>query len=114
MEIHTDIKNGICFCRLKGRLDGTTSGEAETSLLVLLENESDKSFVLELQELDYLSSAGLRVFLIVAKKAKSLSTSLHLCAPANNVQEVLHISGFTSILPLHANREAAEKALEAS
>lgn len=114
MEISTEKENDICFCQMKGRLDGTTSTQAEIELLSILQENKDCAFVIELTELDYLSSAGLRVLLIAAKNAKSLSTKLHLCSPTKNVEEVLQISGFTSILPLHPDRESARTSLSLS
>ena len=54
--------------------------------------------MLDLGRLDYISSAGLRVVLIAAKRLKSVGGALVLCTLNPSVREVFEISGFASIL----------------
>ncbi len=55
----------------------------------------------DLTHLEYVSSAGLRIFLVVAKKLKGLDGELSLAGLQGNIKEVLEISGFPSILPCY-------------
>jgi anti-anti-sigma factor len=56
----------------------------------------------DLSKLDYVSSAGLRVFLSAAKAAKAKGGKLTLLSPKPAVMEVLQISGFDRILDIQS------------
>jgi len=73
--------------------------------------KGEHRIVLDLGRLDYISSAGLRVVLLLAKKLKQLGGALILCDIQPNVREVFEISGFLTILKVCASREEAVEAL---
>ncbi|MFZ9405809.1 MAG: STAS domain-containing protein [Burkholderiaceae bacterium] len=83
-----------------GRLDGSNAPAAEKELLALV--ESGGSVDVNLAGLDYVSSAGLRVFLAAAKAAKAKGGKLVLMSPKAAVLEVLQISGFDRILEIRS------------
>lgn len=83
-----------------GRLDGSNAPSAEKELLALV--ESNGSVDVNLSGLDYVSSAGLRVFLAAAKAAKAKGGKLVLLSPKASVLEVLQISGFDRILEIRS------------
>jgi anti-anti-sigma factor len=62
---------------------------------------------------NYISSAGLRALLIVAKKAKSLDGALTLCGLRESVGRVMSVSGFDTLLGAHASVSEATAALGA-
>ena len=107
IEITDEKENGVAVCRIRGRLDGATSATADTYLISLAEQTETSGIVLDLSDLDYMSSAGLRVLLMAAKRAKKSSSRLVLAAPREGVQQVLEISGFASILDIHPTRQEA-------
>jgi anti-anti-sigma factor len=80
-----------------GRLDTTTAAATEKALLALLVDDVN-SITLDLSELDYVSSAGLRVLLVVAKAAKAKGGKLVLSSPRPAILEVIKISGFDRII----------------
>jgi len=84
-----------------GRLDGSNAAAAEKDLLALF-SESGASVEVDLSKLDYVSSAGLRVFLAAAKAAKAKGGKLVLLSPKASVLEVLQISGFDRILEIRS------------
>ncbi|MFM7084677.1 MAG: STAS domain-containing protein [Hyphomicrobium sp.] len=89
-----------------GRIDSATAKSFEDGVMKFLDGSSNK-IVMDLSSLEYVSSAGLRVFLTAAKKAKSLGGGLTLCAPKPNVREVFDISGFTNLFGVHASEKDA-------
>lgn len=84
-----------------GRLDGTNAATHEQALLALV-SEGAQTLTVDLSELDYISSAGLRVLLVAAKAAKGKGGSVVLSAPKPAILEVLKISGFDKILQVQA------------
>ena len=92
----------------EGSLDTSTSPDAEGRLSSLMEGEGVK-ILINFKKLDYISSAGLRVLLVSAKRLKSRGGELRLCHLNETVQEVFEISGFSSILKVfNTESEALE------
>ncbi|WOO40799.1 STAS domain-containing protein [Rubellicoccus peritrichatus] len=110
MEITQDKQDNVNVVSVKGRLDAGTSGSLEEALGSLVEAGEAKVLV-DCRELDYISSAGLRVLLAGAKQFKKLDGSIALSALNPNVKQVFEISGFTSIFPIFATREEALESL---
>jgi len=92
-----------------GRIDGTNAPAVEKDILAQLGDH--KSLVVDLAGIDYISSAGLRVLLVAAKTARQRGGSLMLVAPKPAIVEILKISGFDKILPIHPTMDAAVAAL---
>jgi anti-anti-sigma factor len=57
--------------------------------------------------LDYVSSAGLRAFLLIARAAQRAGTSFALCALQPAVRDVFELSGFSTIIAVHPDRATA-------
>ncbi len=110
MEINQEKQNQVNIVSLKGRLDAGTSSLLEDALNGLIAAGETKILV-DCRELDYISSAGLRVLLASAKQSKKQNGAITLCSLSPNVKQVFEISGFTSIFPISATREEAVRAL---
>ena len=108
MEISQKEENGIVFLAFKGRLDGTSAPEAEQMVKDILENENTR-LLFDLELLEYLSSAGLRVILGAAKEMKRRDGKFVLCALNAYVKEVFEVSGFGAIIPIAESVEAGIK-----
>ncbi|MCC5790869.1 MAG: STAS domain-containing protein [Opitutales bacterium] len=107
LNIKDQKENGTWICALEGRLDGNTSEQADKHLSELAGKDEVTDLILDLSSLDYLSSAGLRVFLMASKRAKSKQRQVVLAAPNDGVKQVLTISGFSSILQIYPDRATA-------
>ena len=102
-----ETKNGNALVvTFKGRLDSVTSPPTQDRLLALVER-GDTRLVLDLADLDYVSSAGLRVFMLVAKKIKSLNGRVVLCSLREPIREIFDIAGFSSLFPIAATQAEA-------
>jgi anti-anti-sigma factor len=100
MQIFTN-KNGAELCvEVKGRMDAVTASKFEAEVLELL-GQGEKSVVFDLGSLDYISSAGLRSILTVAKKIESNDATLAFANLRGMVQEVFTISGLSSIFQVN-------------
>lgn len=109
MEIIQEKVNDVAIVEIKGRLDVTTASDLEQVFTKLLSENQNKVLV-ECRELDYISSAGLRVLLNAAKQYNKVSGQIMLAGLSQNVKQVFEISGFTSIFPIYATRDEALKA----
>lgn len=110
MQMTETVQNGVWIVSLSGRLDSTSSPNFEKQLLAGFD-QSHSKLIIDCAELDYISSAGLRVILMAAKRMKTSGGQLALCGFKDTIREVFEISGFLNILTVCANREEALSAV---
>jgi stage II sporulation protein AA (anti-sigma F factor antagonist) len=91
---------------IEGRLDAVTSSDMEKQLNEAI-GEEQLSVIVDLAQLEYISSAGLRVVLSLAKTVKASGETFVLCSLKDSVEQVFEISGFSGILNIAADKEAA-------
>ncbi len=102
MQIFTN-KNGDELCvEVKGRMDAITAQKFETQVTEML-GQGEKSVIIDLGSLDYISSAGLRSLLMVAKRIESNQGTITFANLRGMVQEVFTISGLNSIFQVNTN-----------
>ena len=65
------------------------------------------ALIVDCSALDYVSSAGLRVFLTSARAAQRAGIAFALCALQPAVREVIDVSGFSRIITVYADRATA-------
>jgi anti-anti-sigma factor len=111
LEVIDEVLNDVLVIKLSGRLDGITS-KIFTEKTSASEHSAVAYVVLECEDLNYISSEGLRVMLMAAKKAKALGGALTLASVSPSVNEVMEISGFGTLLGVHANIQDAIKAIK--
>ncbi len=106
MQISVKTTNEVKVLAFEGRLDTQTSPDAQQQLTRLIE-EGETKILVNLEKLDYISSAGLRVLLVVAKQLKTTDGELRICSLNEVIKEVFDISGFDMILPISASESEA-------
>ena len=109
MEIREQTQDQALVLELVGRLDSLSCREFETRILAAMEQSG--AVIVNCAALDYVSSAGLRVLLMAAKRNRSSGGRLALAALQDNVREVFDISGFSAIFAIHPTVAAAVAAL---
>ena len=97
MEIIKNIDGSKCTISVKGRLDTTTAPQLEAELKSSLDNVNE--LVIDLADLEYISSAGLRV-LLAAQKVMNAQGEMKVTNTKPEVLEVFEITGFTDILTI--------------
>lgn len=99
MQITKSDTAGMTVATLDGRLDTATAPAAEAELMAML---AAPGLVLDMTKVRYVSSAGLRLLLKMAKEAKGKGAKFALVALQPAVREVFEISGFDKIIPSFA------------
>ena len=97
MTIKKEVNGSKLNIALVGRLDTNTSPKLEKELKSSLENT--KELVFDLTQLEYISSAGLRV-LLAAQKTMNKQGSMTVCNVNEKVMEVFEMTGFVDILTI--------------
>jgi anti-anti-sigma factor len=104
MDISIQNKNAAIVLYITGRLDATNSSVLEEKAVELLERNSLK-LVINCEKLEYISSSGLRVFLMILKKLGSTGGKLILCTLTESIREVFEISGFDDVFSIFSTEE---------
>ena len=97
MKITKETENGVMTVFLTGKLDTGTSPRAESEIFADL--DSADRLILDMKELAYLSSAGLRLLLKLQKTMKEKAGMTVRNANAD-ITEIFDMTGFTSILDI--------------
>ncbi len=93
-----------------GRIDGSNHIECQN----ILESEIDpdeKALILDFVQLGYISSAGLRVCLTLAKKFNEPGKAFGICNLSNSIHDIVSVSGFDKIMSIHKSRSVAIEAM---
>ncbi|MBD3648072.1 MAG: STAS domain-containing protein [Pseudomonadales bacterium] len=92
---------------LAGELNSDSAPLFEKEMRSLIENEQHARVVISLENLSLITSAGLRVLLVLAKELRKRDGNISLYAPKPNVREIFEITGFDTILDLSDSYEDA-------
>ena len=110
MQITVTRQDNVLIAVLTGRMDAMTTVEFDRWFAEQL-TIGETRFVLDMQGLEYISSAGLRSLLAAAKQIKAKNGSLQLCQLGGTVEEVFRISGFLAIFKTFGSVDEALKSL---
>ena len=99
MEVNINKEQGVLVFTVTGRMDAVSAPELDTHVDEQIA-DGEISFVVDLSGLEYISSAGLRSMLTMAKKLKEKDGALKLCGLKGVVREVFDVSGFSTIFTI--------------
>src|SRR5262245_60027560 len=106
MQIPVSREDGVVVVAPVGRIDSTTSAPLEDELL-RLQTGGDRRIVVDFAAVDYISSAGLRVMLALARRLRDNHGALALCALNEPVRLVFDLAGFLPLFTVDPSRAAA-------
>ena len=99
MNITYRIDKNILYIALEGRIDASNAAEAEEKIFGIKNENPGKHTVVDADNLEYISSAGLRV-LLSAQKVMNKQGSMKLIHVCDPVMEVFEVTGFSDILTI--------------
>lgn len=106
MHLNQEIRGDIAILRPVGRLDSATSPELESTVHERLQAGCNR-LVFDLADMDYVSSAGLRVILMAGKKLRGTQGKLVLSGLREDVRDVFEVSGFLHLFPVTRSLDEA-------
>lgn len=110
MEIKYSKNNGVSIVSVNGKMDTYAAEDFESGMLKILEL-GDSRIIIDFSNVDFISSAGLRVLIMVAKKLKAVNGVLYLASFKSYLKEMLDTVGFTSIFNIFPSVDEAIKNL---
>ena len=106
MEVSTERQSGTLIARVEGRIDGATARDFEDAMKNAIEDD-DQAVIVSLEGLSYISSAGLRSILLIAKTLWKREAAFALFSLDDTVSEVFKIAGFDKIIQIHPSQAEA-------
>jgi|TARA_Y100000389_G_C17044053_1_gene309500 stage II sporulation protein AA (anti-sigma F factor antagonist) len=107
---NVDVKsvgNGKAVIGLNGRLDVTLAAQIEEELNEFIAKESVKHLILDLNEVEYMSSSGFRVAIAILRKLKDDDGSLKFCSLKPSVKRLFDVIELTSLFEIYESVEDA-------
>ena len=96
MKTKREEKEDVITISLIGRLDKVSSPEFDEELKK--ESDKNKNIVLDFKDLEYISSAGLRVLIACEKKLKTINKNMEIINVTNDVMDIMKVTGFIYML----------------
>ncbi len=104
---------GILIAAPIGRIDGNNYIEVQNTLESGIDSD-ERAMILDFGQLGYISSAGLRVCLIIAKKFNPEGKAFGICNLSDSIREIVTVSGFHGIMSIYDSQSAAIEAITGS
>jgi anti-sigma B factor antagonist len=106
MQVDVQDFTRVTVVQVAGRVDSSSAPDLEAKLRELVEADRTQ-LVLDLKNVEYMSSAGLRTMVSTLKAVKRVNGDLRVASPSPRVEEVLRLAGLTSIFSIHPSQEEA-------
>ena len=108
MQIAHDTMPNASILSLNGRLDELATAEVEQAFANIVSNET-QGLIVDLAHVEYVSSSGLRVLLMLMKAMKNQQRVLKLCNLSPFVAEVFEVSNFAVMFDVHDSLDSARR-----
>lgn len=103
----------IWLVAARGRLDQNLTPILEETLNQLI-TDGCYHLIVDLQEINYINSGGLRCLVSAWRKTRQQGGNLVLCGLNERLQEIFSMVGFDKVFSIHPSRSAAKSALQAA
>ena len=106
IDVREEHDSEVLILMPVGRLDSANANSFESVVMDHI-GKGARRMIVDFSRLDFVSSSGSRVLLIVAQALKAEAGALVLCSMKDHIKEVFEVSGFSQIIPVRDSREAA-------
>ncbi|WP_428096408.1 STAS domain-containing protein [Candidatus Rariloculus sp.] len=108
--IETVRDGAVLSVKVQGRIDGSNANDFHGEVNAAV-TEEDIAVIMDMEQLTYISSAGLRVVLMLAKALEQRQASFMICSLSGAIREVFEISGFDKVISVHDSPQQALAAI---
>lgn len=103
--------NNILIVYPEGRLDVTKSAEMEENIIKFIEEEGIRNIIMNLENVEYMSSSGFRACISILRKLKSLNGNFKLSNVRPTVKRIFDVIELTSLFDIYETEEQAIKSI---
>ena len=113
VQVKWERKDDILIGMLIGHIDSSNADRFQRIVEAGIDAE-DRALILDFERVFFISSAGLRISLVLSKKFNESGKKFGICTLSDPIRNVLAISGFDRVIPVYESRDAAIDAFENS
>ncbi|MCY3815160.1 MAG: STAS domain-containing protein [Gammaproteobacteria bacterium] len=106
MDIPIERSNGTLVAAPSGRIDGFNAQDFHQTMTGSI-SDDDAAVLVDMSDINYISSAGLRAVLMIAKTLWQRKAKFMLCSLSGSIGEVFKMSGFDKIIEIHDSKDDA-------
>jgi anti-anti-sigma factor len=110
-QIDEDESRGLYLVGVRGRLDHNLTPQLEKELRQLID-EGNTRLIVDLTEVHYINSGGLRCLVSAWRAARQQQGNVSLCGLNNRLQEVFGMVGFDKVFQIFPDCNSAQKVME--
>lgn len=110
MDVTVTNKDGVTVAALAGKLDSASAMDAQDKAAALI--KPGVKMVIDLKQCEFVSSAGLRALLITAKAIRKAEGTGAMSNVAEEIKDVMEMTGFDDMFDIYDSTDAAVKALK--
>jgi anti-sigma B factor antagonist len=111
MELAIKKSENCTVVEIKGKLNTTNFSSVEKEFAQLIE-KGQHNILVDCENLDYVSSSGLRVFLVTLKSLNKLKGKFVLCNLQESIIDIFEVSGFITIFEVYKTKAQALEAFK--
>ena len=112
MNLNIKRVDNVVVVYLPGRLDVQLSAEIEKEINKIIQNEPDMHLLMNLQNVEYMSSSGLRIFVSTMRILKEQKRMLKLCNMNNAVKKIFEVVELMDMFDIYDSEEEALKSFK--
>jgi anti-anti-sigma factor len=112
LEVRSEVADGVTVYRIAGRIDASTSQNLESAVGSAVSGRSPR-VMFDMREVTFITSAGLRIIVMMAKQAAAAKGGLAIFGLQPAVNEVFEIAGLQKIIPIASDETEARSKLGA-
>lgn len=109
MELKTKKVNNVIVIYLSGKLDVHASADIEKEINKIIKQDPSSHLLLNLAQVEYMSSSGLRIFVSTMRILKESKRKLKLCAMNNAVKKIFEVVELMDMFSIYDTEEDALK-----
>ena len=106
VQVKWERKEGILIAVIIGHIDSSNADRFQRIVESGIDAE-DQALILDFERVFFISSAGLRISLVISRKFNESGKKFGLCTLSDPIRNVLAISGFDRVIPIYESRAAA-------
>ena len=107
MDLKTRKVDNVIVVYLQGKLDVHVSADVEKEINKIIEQEPQSNLLLNLGQVEYMSSSGLRIFVSTMRVLKESKRKLKLCNMNNAVKKIFEVVELMDMFEVHETEEEA-------
>lgn len=107
MNVGIELKENLVIISIEGSIDSNTSGELQAKIMDKI--SASGNVILDLSKVDFISSAGLRVLLMVYRQIKVKNGKVVIVGISEEIKDVMSMTGFINYFEITDTIEDANK-----